>query len=137
MVLGASRSRHTVPALAVSLGVSTNHLTKVVQSIQALGWVETTPGRQGGVELSVSTDAVTVGDVVRAVEPSFDLVECLRERGGCPLQGPCRLQDVLRRARAAFLEQLDAVTLTDLLEGQASRLLRAASIPPGIGAAPR
>lgn len=125
MVLGASRGRHTVPSLAEAFEISANHLAKVVQSLHGLGWVETHAGRGGGAALTISTDAISVGDVVRAMEPDLDLVECLRERGSCPLEGPCRLVTALRRARGAFLAELDSVTLSDLLDGRGNRLLRA------------
>lgn len=125
MVLGASGRRHTASSLAEAFGVSAHHLTKVVQRLQQIGWVSTSAGRGGGVELAVEAEAVTVGEVVRAMEPDLDLVECLRESGGCPLEGPCRLVGALRSARRAFLDELDAVTLADLVEGRKGRLLRA------------
>lgn len=123
MVLAASGRRHTVPTLAKAFEVSANHLTKVVQGLQSEGWVTTTPGRGGGVELAVAPTAITVGQVVRAMEPDLHLVECLRDDGSCPLENPCRLAGALRNARAAFLETLDAVTLWDLVDGCESRLV--------------
>lgn len=124
MVLAASGRRHTVPALAGAFGVSANHLTKVVQSLQSLGWVATTAGRGGGVELAVAPSGITVGGVVRAMEPDLHLVECLREESSCPLEGACLLVDALRDARGAFFGVLDAVTIADLVAGREARLLR-------------
>ncbi len=127
MVLASSERRHTVPELAEAFGVSANHLTKVVQSLQAEGWVRTTSGRRGGAELDTSPESLSVGRVVRAMEPDLDLVECLQEQGRCPLEGPCRLAGALRRARAAFLAELDQVSLADLVDRRATQLLRALS----------
>lgn len=124
MVLGASGRRHTVPALAEALGISAHHLTKIVQVLQSEGWVSTTPGRGGGVELAGAPAEITVGEVVRAMEPDLHLVECLREEGACPLERPCRLAGTLRTARDAFLGTLDAVTLSDLIDGHETSLLR-------------
>lgn len=123
MVLCVSGRRHTVPALASRFGVSAHHLTKVVQSLQGLGWVETTAGRAGGAALAPAGRTVTVGEVVRAMEPDLDLVACMREAGTCPLKGLCPLEDVLRAARAAFLRELDAVRLCDLVDGRGDGLL--------------
>lgn len=125
MVLTASGRRHTVPVLAEAFEVSAHHLSKVVQTLQNEGWVTTTPGRGGGVEIAGAPAEITVGEVVRAMEPDLHLVECLREDGACPLERPCRLADVLRNARAAFLGTLDKVTLSDLVVGRETRLLRA------------
>ncbi len=125
MVLASSGQRHTVPALAEAFGVSANHLTKVVQALQGLGLVQTSAGRNGGVELAAQPSAVTVGEIVRALEPDLHLVECLREHSTCPLDGPCRLVGVVRNAQAAFLAELDKATLADLIQGRQRRLLRA------------
>lgn len=115
MVLAASRRRQTVPALARALGVSANHLTKVVQSLQESGWVTTTPGRGGGVELWLDPRDLTVGDVVRGLEPDLALVECMRAGGRCPLEGSCALATALASAREAFMDVLDRTTLGDLV----------------------
>ncbi len=125
MVLGASGKRHTVPSLAGAFHVSAHHLTKVVQALQAQGWVETTPGRAGGVKLADAAQSITVGDVVRAIEPDFELVECFRAQGQCPLAQPCALADLLKQARDAFLEQLDSVLLTNLFAAREQKLLNA------------
>ena len=124
MVLTASRERCTVPGMAESLRVSPNHLTKVVQALQAAGWVVTIPGRGGGVELATEPDRLTVGDVVRAIEPDLQLVACFRGDGLCPLEGSCRLAGALDDARAAFLGELDRVSVRDLVRGREARLVR-------------
>lgn len=123
MVLASDRRRHTVPALAESLLVSANHLTKVVQLLHAAAWVRTAAGRGGGVELDAAPDRLSVGAVVRTIEPDFQLVECLRAGGRCPLSGPCRLVHALRDAQDAFLGALDGVTILDLVEGSEHSLL--------------
>ncbi|MFG0242471.1 MAG: RrF2 family transcriptional regulator [Phycisphaerales bacterium JB054] len=125
MVLAATGRRHTVPALAEAFGISAHHLTKVVQTLQGEGWVTTTAGRGGGVTLAAAAADITVGQVVRLMEPDLHLVECLRETGDCPLAGPCRLVGALQRARGAFLDELDRVTLGDLVRGRKTRLLQA------------
>jgi len=124
MLLAAARDRRPVSAMAEALGVSANHLTKVVQALQSQGWVATTPGRRGGAELTADPASLTVGEVVRALEPDLALVECLREDGACPLEGPCRLVGAIQRAREAFLLELDRVTLSDLVRGRRSSLVQ-------------
>ncbi len=131
MVLAADRGRISVPAMAATLCVSANHLTKVVQTLQGEGWVTTSPGRGGGVELHADTQRLTVGEVVRTIETGFDLVECQRAGGRCPLDGPCRLTRVLEDARAAFLGELDSVTISDLIRGRRAALTRLVVIRGG------
>ena len=127
MLLAASEDRRPVSAMAEALGVSPNHLAKVVQALQGAGWVVTTPGRRGGAELAVDASSLTVGEVVRALEPDMALVECMRADGACPLSGGCRLASALEDARDAFIRELDAVTLANLIARRRSRLVRLGS----------
>lgn len=126
MFLASSQCRHTVAEMAGAFGVSANHLTKAVQQLQGLGWVSTTPGRGGGVEMAANPNRLRVGDVVRAIEPDLNIVECFREDGACPFDGPCLLAGVLRDARTAFIASLDQVTLFDLIHRRETKLARVA-----------
>ena len=114
MFLAAHPGRHAVPAMSPRIGVSSNHLTKVVQALQHLGWVNTSRGRGGGVELAIDPNALTAGDVVRAIEPDMALVECFRAGNACPLDNRCQLKHALRDASEAFLSVLDSVSLAEL-----------------------
>ncbi len=129
MFLAASQRRYTVREMAEAFRVSANHLTKAVQQLQRLGWVATTPGRGGGVQLAVELDQLRVGDVVRAIEPDLNIVECFRAEGDCPFDGSCRLSSVVREARTAFISTLDRVTLLDLIDRQEAKLTRIVVLP--------
>lgn len=115
--LGAHPGR-PVPAgeVAAAYGVSANHLAKVCRDLMGAGLVRTVRGRSGGLLLAVDPRRVTVGAVVRAVEPSLALVECFdRPSSSCPITGACRLERTLHDAMGAFLGVLDRTTLADLL----------------------
>lgn len=122
MYLGASDGRKSVSDMAERFGVSVNHLSKVVQTLVEAGLVATSRGRGGGVELARTNEQINVGQVVRLMEPDLALAECFRDDGQCPFYRPCALRGHLDRARAAFLKELDAVTLADLVRGRERRL---------------
>lgn len=124
MLLASSGGRHSVPEMAGWYGVSANHLSKVVQALEAQGWVATHRGRGGGVDLAVDAADLKLGDVVRAMEPDLALVECFRDDGDCPINGSCGLWGALHNARRAFLDELDRVVLKDLVTGYKRKLLR-------------
>ena len=107
----------TIGAIATSHSISENHLMKVVHQLARLGYVETLRGRGGGMRLAQPPEKIRVGAVVRDVEETLALVECLDERrhSACRLLPACRLQSVLRDAQHAFLQHLDGYTLRDLL----------------------
>ncbi len=103
--------RVTVGVIAQAYGASEAHLSKVAQALVHAGFVDTTPGRGGGVRLVRPATEIRVGSVVRALEPVV-IVDCLAPDGGtCPVEGACGLQPALKAARDAFLGVLDGVTL--------------------------
>jgi len=126
MLLASSERKWPVPRMAQALGVSSNHLAKVVQAMHDRGWVETSRGRGGGVRLAIRPGALRLGDVVRAMEPDLALVACFREDGSCPLAPACGLAGALRAARDAFLGEMDTRTIEDLIRRRKRELVRIA-----------
>ncbi len=109
----------TTPAritdIARRMGMSEDHLAKVVARLATLGYVETTRGRVGGVRLSRDPAAIVVGDVVRATEDNLNLVECFDPlTNRCPIAPACALAPALDEALSAFFAVLDRYTLADL-----------------------
>jgi len=118
MTMGVSpQKRWVAKDLASVHGLSFTHVQKVVQSLESAGFVETFRGRGGGVSLARDLADVTIGDVIRMLEPDLHLVRCFRAGpSGCALEGGCALTSVLRRARAAFLAELDSSSLQDVID---------------------
>jgi Rrf2 family nitric oxide-sensitive transcriptional repressor len=104
--------RVSVGVIARAYGASEAHLAKVAQALVHSGFVDTVPGRGGGVRLTRDPAEFRVGEVVRALEP-IALVACFTADKTCPVGGPCGLQPVLRAASDAFLAVLDGVTLAE------------------------
>jgi Rrf2 family nitric oxide-sensitive transcriptional repressor len=100
--------------IAAEFGISRHHLMKVVGDLAQAGFVATRRGGAGGFRLARSAQAISLGEVVRALEARHALVECFREDGGtCVLTPRCRLKAKLASAREAFLRELDRTTLAD------------------------
>ena len=104
------------PDIARRMHMSPDHLCKVVARLADLGFVRTQRGRSGGIRLARPAASIRVGDVVRAMEEHFALVECFTpETNECPIAPACVLARALDRALKAFLVVLDEVTIADLV----------------------
>jgi Rrf2 family nitric oxide-sensitive transcriptional repressor len=118
----------TIAEIADAYAISEHHLMKVVHELGLAGYIETIRGRGGGLRLARNPAEITVGEVVRRMEPDLNLVACFRADQTCTISAACTLTAVLGEALGAFLEVLDRYTLADLVE-QPRRLSRLLKIP--------
>jgi Rrf2 family nitric oxide-sensitive transcriptional repressor len=112
--------RVSIREIAEAHRISENHLVKVIHNLGRGGFIETTRGRGGGLQLARRPEEIRIGDVVRFTEEDMALVACFQdpaEGGGCALLNICRLQSLLGEALGAFMAVLDSKTLADLLTG--------------------
>jgi Rrf2 family nitric oxide-sensitive transcriptional repressor len=110
--------RVSIRDIAKSYRISENHLVKVVHNLGRGGFLQTTRGKGGGLQLARPPEEIRIGDVVRFTEEDMALVTCFQapaEGGGCALLNICRLQSLLGEALAAFMAVLDSRTLADLI----------------------
>lgn len=111
---GTPERRFTTGALAAELGISRNHLAKVIQDLARAGYIETQRGSGGGFQLAMPPRSITLGAVIRKLEQRHALVECFRDDGGaCSLTPRCRLKARLAAAREAFLVEMDMTTIAE------------------------
>ncbi len=128
MYLAADPDRlATIERIAEAYGISENHLMKVVHRLGQHGFIETVRGRGGGLRLAQDPAEICVGDVLRAVEEDFALVECFGAHDTCRITKVCGLQRVLEKALDAYFRVLDDCTLADLV-GKPKPLIQALSI---------
>lgn len=126
----------TIAEIAEHHRLSRSHLMKIVSDLGRQGLLETVRGRSGGIRLLRDTHDIRVGDVVRAAETDFRLVECFDERSNqCALTGDCGMKRLLGAALAAYFRELDGATLADIMarpaEPPARRGSRVIPIRPG------
>ncbi len=102
--------------IARRMGMSEDHLAKVIARLAQLGYVETIRGRDGGARLAKPPEDIVVGEVVRATEDNLNLVECFDPATNqCPIAPACALAPALDEALTAFLSVLDRYTLADFI----------------------
>jgi Rrf2 family nitric oxide-sensitive transcriptional repressor len=101
----------SIGEIARTYRISHNHLMKVVQDLRTEGFLDAVRGRSGGIRLARPASQISVGEVVRHTEGTFDLVDC----GSCVIAPACALTAALHEARKAFMAVLDAYSLEDLV----------------------
>jgi Rrf2 family transcriptional regulator, nitric oxide-sensitive transcriptional repressor len=109
----------TMAEIAAHYRISLEHLRKVVHRLAQLGYLKSTRGRGGGIALGRSAAAISVGEVVVAMEGDLQIIDC--EALECVLMPGCSLKRVLDRATRVFIAALSEVTLADLLDDRQMR----------------
>lgn len=106
----------TISEIADFYQISRNHLVKVVHHLSSAGFIHTTRGKNGGMKLARSPELISIGDVVRRMEPNFDIVECFNaDNPACVVTSVCALKSVLYKASNEFLGILDRFSLADAI----------------------
>lgn len=132
LYLGVMESA-TIAEVAERFQISRNHLVKVAHNLTRKGYVHAMRGRTGGIRLAMRPEDISIGQVVRDMEPHLNLVECFDSRSPwCVILPECILKNVLVQAEQAFLGVLNDHTLADLLQNKERLrpLLEARTSPP-------
>jgi Rrf2 family nitric oxide-sensitive transcriptional repressor len=116
MYVAQREDRHaTIAEIATAHALSQNHLMKVVHRLASRGYLATSRGRGGGIRLARAAGEISIGAVVRDMEP-VAVVECLAPDydRACRLFPRCLLMRVMRDAQEGFLRALDRHTLAEI-----------------------
>lgn len=106
----------TISETADFYKISRNHLVKVVHHLASHGFIQTTRGKHGGMRLARAAELISVGEVVRKMEPNFNVVECFGAASRpCAVLPICALKSLLYKGMNDFLAGLDRYTLADVV----------------------
>jgi Rrf2 family protein len=110
--------------LAELQGVSPSFLAKIFQKLEKAGIVAGSEGLRGGYRLARAPDAITVLDVVDAIEGAKPLFDCQEIRANCAVfggrqpswsgDGVCAIHAVMIRAEKSMRAELAKTTLADI-----------------------
>lgn len=105
--------------LTRTTGVPRPYLAKIIQLLTRAGLVQTRRGPSGGVSLLKDPAAITLRQMVEAVEGPICLNRCLIRPGECSRDSVCAVHPVWARIQAVLVRELDAATAQDLAAGAA------------------
>ena len=106
----------TAREIAEAYDLSVNHIAKVCQDLIRHGLLESQRGRGGGVRLAKPADQIRLGEVIYLGEDNPKVIDCDGGIGGqCKIAPACRLKGVFAKAQRAFLAELNAHTLADMV----------------------
>lgn len=89
-------------------------MAKVLQKLVRSGLLMSTQGTRGGYTLSRSSAAITVANVIEAIDGPFTVTACSTEKNDCEQYSKCSIRDPLWAIRERIAAALGTVTLAEM-----------------------
>jgi len=110
---GVARLNATL--LAEETGLPLPTVQKLVSRLSAAGLIESTRGTGGGFRLSRPPAAISLADIVEAIEGPIALTACVDAgKHDCAIEGNCRVKPHANAVNGAVRGALAAISLSQL-----------------------
>ena len=114
--------RTSASALAVETGLPKPTVQKLVSKLTAAGLLRSLRGANGGLQLARPAAAITVADIVEAVEGPIALTACIENAGECDHEVRCTMKPHWPLINTALRGALADINLTQLRAAPAPRI---------------
>lgn len=108
------RARTSAGELAAETGLPAPTVAKVVSKLTAAGLLRSVRGAKGGLQLARPAAAISLADIVEAVEGPIALAACIE--GDCAMNHDCRVRPHWPIVNATLRGALAGVPLTRLAQ---------------------
>ncbi len=106
----------SLSAISKRQGISQKYLWQVVNPLRTAGILRAVRGAQGGYELTRPPAAISLYDIVQALEGEGSLVPCLSSPQSCERAERCAAREAWFRVQETLQAALREVTLGQLVE---------------------
>src|SRR3954468_18850780 len=89
-------------------------MAKVLQRLVRLGLLVSTQGTRGGYTLSRPASAISVADVIQAIDGPLTVTACSTEKNDCEQYSKCSIRDPLWQIRERIVAALGTVSLAEM-----------------------
>lgn len=114
---GQPEHLYSAAELADKLGLALPTVSKVLKALGRHQLVTSLRGAHGGYNLARAARAITVADIIDALEEQpFGLTECSASSGVCGLESGCRIRVNWMHINTVVRRALEDVSLADMVE---------------------
>jgi FeS assembly SUF system regulator len=105
----------TSPGISTATGIPEPTVAKVLKALATSGLVASYRGARGGYRLVKPLSAVSVADVIAAIDGPIALTACVEGgQGGCDVQSLCAVKGRWDLVNGAIYQALSDITLADM-----------------------
>jgi FeS assembly SUF system regulator len=106
----------SAPDLAEHAGLEAPTVAKVLKPLAQAGLVEGFRGANGGYRLARDPAAISLVDIVEAMEGPLGMTECSLHDGQCGIEQSCGVRANWRRINDVVADALRGVSLAEMLQ---------------------
>lgn len=133
--LGQAGGQGSAPGLAAATGIAEPTAAKVLKQLAQAGLVEGQRGARGGYRLTQPLAALTLAEVIVAMEGPIALTACVEGGSGCcEAEALCPVRGRWDPVNDAIRDALAAITVADLVAGPARPRAAAGASPVPLAA---
>lgn len=104
--------------------ISARYLEQIIIPLKNAGLVGSHRGVKGGYYLTKSPNQVKMSVIIRALEGTWALVECVENQGYCSKIDSCNTFEIWDKATKALTEVFESYTLGDMLQKHDDLILK-------------
>lgn len=106
--------RYSARELAAEVHIGVATVSKILKILERAGLLVAQRGKNGGYTLAREPEAITVAQVIRAMEGPIALTECASEALQCDQEDSCTVQSNWQRINKAIMRALEEVSLAEM-----------------------
>jgi len=89
-------------------------MAKVLQRLVRIGLLASTQGTRGGYTLGRAPEAISVADVIEAIDGPFTVTACSTDKNNCEQFSKCSIRHPLWQIRERIAAALGTVTIAEM-----------------------
>jgi Rrf2 family protein len=114
-----SADRASTGQIAKEKSIPPSFLAKIVSQLSVAGLLQTSRGAHGGVSLAKPAEAISLLDVVQAIDGPILLNDCVGESSTCEYDDSCPLKPVWCDAQRMLIDQLSKANFAQFSQAPA------------------
>ena len=119
-------TRAATSQIALEQKIPPSFLAKIVSQLSVAGLLQTSRGARGGVSFARPAEAISLLDVVEAIDGPILLNECVAGNGACTFGSDCPMKPVWCDAQVELVQRLKGTTFDRFVKnGQHHELVTA------------
>ncbi len=116
IALNGNGNKLTRKEISQNQAIPSSYLVNILISLKSKGIIRTTRGPNGGYELAVDPENISIFQLVEILEGHFEVAPCLEYESNCNRSSICVTRGIWTKLQKAQEEILKNITIKGLVE---------------------